>query len=156
MSRVETREILYYFSCGCIKKHVVKLYNRNVCPDHPKEGIVIKREAPCFKCGKIVTASPSGGIPELCPDCKKDFEKERQQCYKDGFDWNGISKHSSALPPERKSDCRYYDDCLAPNGRLVNNESACIDCPYYEKKELDITQFLTNNNFSIHTRHKFG
>lgn len=156
MSRIETREITYYFSCGCVKDHVAKLYSRSVCPDHPKESIVVKREAACCNCGKLITASPSGGIPELCPACKKEFEKERQKSYKDPFDWNGISRHSAALPPKRKSDCRYYAKCLAPGGRLLENDSACIGCPYYEKKELDITQFIANNNFSIHTKHKFG
>ncbi len=148
MSKVETREITYYFSCGCIKNHITKLSSRSVCPVHLREGIVLKREAACYNCGKVITAHPSGGIPELCPACKK----ERQ---KDSFDWDGISKHSADLPPKRKLDCRYYAECLAPDGRL-KNASACIDCPYYEKRELDITQFIANNNFSVHTKHKLG
>jgi hypothetical protein len=87
------KPVYYVFECGCrsTQKKTIQIKsktskwgkNLQVCIKHGKDGILIKRERECARCGDIFENTYSGGlVSEFCPECLSINDSERNKEFK--------------------------------------------------------------------------
>ena len=140
-------KIVYRFSCGCEwdESHhdQIKPNNKKMsCPNH-QDAHLVHRITHCVDCGKELKAGPMGGIPSRCKPCAAKWAIQIKKNYNHGGYYYNPDLPCGTEAPERKPDCKYYDRCLDPTGRLMKNPRACINCPHYKiGSGLDIMDFV--------------
>ena len=135
----KTRKILFKFSCGCewdesVREQFIHGNQKMHCPKHT-DTILVHRITTCIECGIGIQTGPRGGLPHRCKECAK----RRIQTNR---------RNDSELPTKkdkthRQHDCIHYNECLSPDGCLMKNSRACIDCPHYTKSPgLEVLDYI--------------
>jgi len=139
---------LYKFACGCIGSHPGQDINLCLkpCPVHGEKAI--RKIFKCEICGRETETSIRTTSLKACPECKSEAHKRYNRVY-----YHQVQKHnrkprikqttpiSGKDAPKRRYDCKYYDECMQINGRLMRNSRACLNCNEYEHKDLNVLEY---------------
>lgn len=143
------------FTCGCKveQKNCIKIKNALYCPEHRTRDR-IRIVFVCNHCGQELYTTIKGAPivyishREYCDDCSKKIKKTAflKKMQDDDFKSDVRITHQREkidyLKYPRKSDCKYYDECIT-NAGMGNKDLDCRGCERYEFKALDIDDYVS-------------